>query len=563
VPESLKVFNLRKFLKRHTLWLGFLAVVAPLVVLLVLQYGWLAKLEKTSALAETAWLNNYLEAVATEIEYFYRSNGERALNLPPSLFTQDEIEKASYYCKKKPIKGARRIFVYDFFHRGGKPRLLLFDPSNCTMIESASSSEVRAIVVACAPWLLLGRKGGAIESVTLSVDERDLQNRLLLNPITDEASTVVGVAGIILDENYFKKILFPKFIKKSLPKFFSEESLADMIVTVRDGNDNLVIAPRKIKGGDSGVTRSVPFVFTDWTIGIRSKHLTPEEWARTNFAVNMTLSVLLAVGLMGGLVLAFRVASRAMRLSRMKTEFVSNVSHELRTPLASIRVFGEFLRLGRIQNPSKTREYGEYIETESRRLTQLINNILDFSRIDSGQKTYRFELEDVTEVVEESLKTFEVRLRHTGFEIDFEAPLTPVPAKIDREALAQAFCNLMDNAVKYSGDARRIVVRIARDDSFVTVSVTDFGIGISKDEQKKIFERFHRVGTGLVHDIKGSGLGLSIVNHIVTAHRGKISVDSEPGRGSSFSLYLPAYGETGAPDPEASFPADVREGAGV
>src|SRR5215831_16763491 len=124
----------------------------------------------------------------------------------------------------------------------------------------------------------------------------------------------------------------------------------------------------------------------------RMRHETEEQWARRFFVTNVAIWGILALLLLGGLALTVRAASRAMRLSEMKSDFVSNVSHELRTPIASIRVFGEFFKLGRVKDAEKIREYGEYIETESRRLTGLINNILDFSKIESGQKAYKFEI---------------------------------------------------------------------------------------------------------------------------------------------------------------------------
>ena len=175
------------------------------------------------------------------------------------------------------------------------------------------------------------------------------------------------------------------------------------------------------------VTRSLSFVFSDWTLSLGSRFATPEQWAKSNFVLNISFSVLVAIILLGGIVLALRTASREMRLSEMKSDFVSNVSHELRTPLASIRVFGEFLRLGRVRDEPKVREYGEFIETESRRLTQLINNILDFSKIESGAKTYELDATDIEELLTDSLRNFEVSLRHQGFMLHFERPATAIP----------------------------------------------------------------------------------------------------------------------------------------
>src|SRR5262249_24164033 len=244
---------------------------------------------------------------------------------------------------------------------------------------------------------------------------------------------------------------------------------------------------------------------------------------------------------------------RAIKLSKMKAYFVSTVSHELRTPLASIRVFGEFLKLGRVKEPDKIEEYGEYIETESRRLTQLINNILDFSKIESGQKTYHFEQTDVGHVVADTLKTFEVVLEQSGFTGNLERPSLPLPeVVIDQEAIAQAFINLLDNAVKYSGASNEIEVNLAEQGEFITISVIDHGVGIASEEREKVFEKFYRVGNSLVHDVKGSGLGLSIVKHIVEAHHGKVTVESEVGRGSAFIFPCPSTRTPGAKPKETT-----------
>jgi len=551
--------------KRYFLWLGLGAVLVPLVVLLGFQYGWLVELEEASAVARRAALDNYLEAVTSWTEVGYRKIGERVLNLPPWLFTEGRMEKARYYVKKgvgRGVDGIRDVFVVSFVEDSEqRGEILFYDPETATLESREWGPEVQAVYVATTPWATLAHKGGEVEGA-LSVDERDPRHRMLINPITDESSRVVAVAGAVLDLEYVQRHKLPHLIDKALPKYFSEgESDREFVVWVRDRNGQKVYSTceglaepltaktverrwRTDEEGGEVSEKPFPFVFTDWSVGIGSRQKTAGQWARSNFQLNIGLSGILGLVLLGGVMLALLGASKAMKLSQMKSDFVSNVSHELRTPLASIRVFGELLRLGKVasgeRGGEKVREYGEYIETESRRLTQLINNLLDFSSIESGRKSYRFEATDLEEVITETLETFKVRLRQRGFRLIYEGPDEPLPPVVlDAGAIAQSLSNLVDNAVKYSNGNTEILVSVKRKRNTVVLSVQDWGVGIPRNEQEKIFERFHRVSTGLVHDVKGSGLGLAIVQHIVQAHGGKITVESRPGHGSTFSLHLP------------------------
>ena len=530
--------RLGQFIKAHRLWLMFEAVLIPLVILLGFQFVWLSRLERVSALAHRAALSNYLEAVGTEVQYFYRSAAERALNVPASMFTQGRLDKVAHQWKNKPVDGVRRLFLTDFT-RDMFGNFMVYDEVKRTIETPPASDESLAIIVASSPWQMMRYRGAMGGASGLLVDERDSQYRMILNPIIDDSSHVVGVAGMILDEDFFRDDLLPGVLERALPSFFPELPSHDLMVSVLDGSGKPVFGEGDRAGNGEMVTTHVPFVFTDWTLRLHSPRSGPEQWARASFAYNATLSVLLALVLLGGMVMAMRTASRAVRLSEMKSDFVSNVSHELRTPLASIRVFAELLSLGRVQEPDRVREYGGYIDAESRRLSRLIDNILDFSRIESGRKRYELRPADLRETVEATLKTFQVHLRQSGFNIALEAGEGLPPVMIDPDAVGQALHNLLDNAVKYSADSREIVVRLERRGDDLVLSVQDHGVGIPRDEQSKIFDRFHRVSTSLLHEVKGSGLGLSIVRHIVEVHGGRITVQSEPGRGSTFSIHLP------------------------
>ena len=342
-------------LRRRTLWLGFAAVLAPLVVLLVLQHRWLVKLDQTSAVAHQATLDNYLVGVSTLVESSYRGGAERALNLPSSLFTHGRLDEAAYHFKKKGFEGARRLFVVDLTEHD-KLRILYYQPACPSLAAPEWNDEVRAVYIASTPWKFMAHKGMPVEAVEIVADERDPRHRLILNPITDDASRLVGLAGMVLDDEHFRREALPVALAKSLPDFSSRTREEEPIVAVSDHRGRLLWSNEPFKPGHKGWDAAKPFtfVYTDLELGLKSRHATPAQWARRNFLINTALSALLAVALLSGLALALRTASRAMQLSQMKSDFVSNVSHELRTPLASIRVFGEFLRLGRVRR-SRTR----------------------------------------------------------------------------------------------------------------------------------------------------------------------------------------------------------------
>ncbi|PYS83360.1 MAG: hypothetical protein DMF67_09465 [Acidobacteria bacterium] len=540
VEESL-MSKLRSFFKRHVLLVGLAAVVVPLLSIIGLQYWSLRKLEKTSIVAGTVGMKNYLGGVSSEVKMFYKSNAEQALAVPAYSVEGDNLCDLKDHFPVCKVEGAKLVFLAGFDEQG-EAQTLFFNPQDLSAHASeVPPAEVRAVQFATAPLRMARKENVAMPQPMVWMEDHDPDNFVLIKAVTDDQK-VVGATGMILDPAYFREVVLPTKIKESLAKYFPDGTDENVIVTAYDEQDNPILSSQSAKGQHDEIKTSLPY-FYNYKVGIRSRHMTPEQWAHWNFNYSLSLSLLMTAVLIGGIVLALRTASREMRLSQMKADFVSNVSHELRTPLASIRVFGEFMKLGRVGDRAKIREYGEHIETESRRLTQLINNILDFSKIESGRKTYEFERVRLEDVVAETLKTCEVRLKQSGFSIVFQSPTRPLPAAVvDREAVAQALLNLLDNAVKYSerAEKKEVLVRVGERDGCLQISVTDHGVGIAPAEQKKIFEKFYRVSTGLVHDVKGSGLGLSLVKHIVEAHRGSVTVESAPGHGSTFTISLPA-----------------------
>lgn len=270
---------------------------------------------------------------------------------------------------------------------------------------------------------------------------------------------------------------------------------------------------------------------------------TTEEWLFNQWRFQPIFYLLIVILVLGmtlfGAYLLFRDVRREVRMAEMRSQFVSSVSHELKTPLTAIRMFAETLRLGRLKDGQSQAEYLDTIVNESQRLTRLLNNVLDFSNIEKGKKTYRPQPASLSEVIKAAARAMDYPLSRHGFKLNVEVEEGLPAVCIDCDALEQAVLNLLHNAMKYSGDSREIDLRLRRSGNLAMIQVIDRGVGIAPQEQKKIFEKFYRVPSQENEHLPGTGLGLSLVNHIVTAHGGRVEVESVPGKGSTFSIFLP------------------------
>jgi signal transduction histidine kinase len=373
-------------------------------------------------------------------------------------------------------------------------------------------------------------------------------------PSRDRMTSFVALR---VDAERLRTTFIPQLVAKRLAKVEGPTGFPPLNVTVLD-NDKRVIFPA---GGSAPKRivdeRTFPLVFyePDLTQLTAPTSMTVETWhVRTGYgeqsipeivaarARPQRLMMAVLAGVMAlGVFFVTRAAAREVRLAELKSNFVSSVSHDLKTPLALIQLFAETLELGRLKNTDRAQEYYRIINSVARKLTRLINNLLDFSRIEAGLRQYRREPTNLAAVTQHVLDSLGSQFRHNQFTVTAKLEAR-VPVLIDPEATEQALENLISNAMKYSPEHREITITVDSEDGYGVVRVADCGIGIAPRLQGKIFRKFYRIQTDAGSGPQGTGLGLAIVDHVMRSHGGFVRVESEPGRGSTFTLHFPLYG---------------------
>lgn len=262
-------------------------------------------------------------------------------------------------------------------------------------------------------------------------------------------------------------------------------------------------------------------------------------WGGLMALLSVVLVGVFVVSVLSGGSLLLWQAHRHRRDALRKTSFVSNVSHELRTPLTTIRMYAELLRENRVKTDEKRTRYLDVIARESRRLTRLVNNVLDFSRLEQCRKTYRPEALDLSELVRRALDGQSVRLAEAGLALQFEAPDQPLQVWADRDSVEQIVLNMADNAIKYAAGGGTLAVRIEAGGNHAVVRFLDRGPGVPADEQRRIFDQFHRVDDSITANVPGCGLGLSISRRLLLDQGGDLVYRANPGGGACFEIRLP------------------------
>lgn len=534
---------------RLMLTLG-LAVVLPAAALIYFNYRQLSGLQRDKLL-EAAIHRNFQEMLAfseKKINQKIYTMTEEARDLFPSPDVEpaEREKKLGMVLEKSPWLA--HVYVYDqkgfIFH--SQPKMV---SDKHMRDESDKAAEIYRDWMTEAKTMNedLHKKTRHIATYTVAIKRHDggfLTTAMFIFPDVPREKVLIG--GVVFDPSYLKNTFFPEMLNEQINAKQSGDSdsgnrLAMMIFPAEsDMGDIKPLAVTSGWGqGKPEVSRRFEQVFRGMALGIKfegtSVAAIGQEWIKRSFLLLGLLSVIITLGL----VLTRHIVSKEMALARLKSDFVSNVSHELRTPLALIRLYAETLELGRITTPEKKQEYYRIVRKESERLTALINNILDFSRIEAGHKEYEFRETDIADLVRNTLDSYRYQIEQQGFTFEEQIDSRLPKVSVDREAIARALVNLVNNALKYSDEEKFLGVKLYGTNGSVKLEVADHGIGITRREQSKIFEKFYRTGDPLVHNTKGSGLGLSLVRHITEAHGGDIVVESTPGKGSKFILSLP------------------------
>jgi signal transduction histidine kinase len=358
--------------------------------------------------------------------------------------------------------------------------------------------------------------------------------------------------GFAVDVERLKAVHLPALIEQRMATVQQPTGFPPLRPTLTDDTDNTLMGEANSAFVDE---RTFPVVFFDRELleyaapyeqkrdyfKLRTSYGTRsiEEIASTSTRPQMALMVVLAFIMGIGVFFVAGAATREVRVAELKSNFVASVSHDLKTPLALIQLFAETLELGRVRSAERAQEYYRVINGEARKLTRLIENILDFSKMEAGLRPYRVAPCDLGALTQQVLDKMQSQFSQGHFTVTPTVAAGLPRVQVDCDAVEQALENVLSNAMKYSGESRDIEVQVGRSDRHVFVGVTDHGIGISRREQKRIFRKFYRVDSGLSGGPQGCGLGLAIVDHTMRGHGGFVNVDSEPDQGSTFTLHFP------------------------
>ncbi|MBA3819822.1 MAG: HAMP domain-containing histidine kinase [Deltaproteobacteria bacterium] len=504
---------MRRLLLVNALIFAVLAAAAALA-----YYGYSARSEQTSRDRELALMLDLAEEKVLNIESLIDDADKK-------LMRGIELDEMAKLQQKVETSGAavRSVFVLD------------------DELKLVPDGVVSSRSVAFRDWFL----ANVLPQLPLAAQPLDTRGHLYLNVDQPYLFSFMRrehdgkTYYIVIEDDLFHLVghLFPQF-------FIFSDSSKRLYQVVDDRGEVRYGAPFGEISEGLVVERRFTETWDGFVLRVAQKDLgDPSAVRRKQLIDSIVIGGAVMVILAGLLALGFAIR-RERRLNELKSEFISNVSHELKTPLSIISMFGEMLAEGRTKSPEQAHEYAEIIWRESVRLGRLIDNVLDFAKIERGMGVYEFADDmDIGEVVDRAIELSgrRVQAAEMSLEVDVEPDLPLV--RLDANAYTLAVLNLIDNAIKYAHDGKKIALSLERQGNRIVMAIRDWGAGIDPEEHERIFERFYRARAIRLKPIRGSGIGLALVQHIARAHHGDVEVASTPGQGSTFSIWIPIDGK--------------------
>ncbi|MBI4589967.1 MAG: HAMP domain-containing histidine kinase [Candidatus Rokubacteria bacterium] len=490
---------------------GLLAIALPAAILAVLGYVSLRQWETSSELLFREQAREMASMAMEKIEMVL-------------LHTEDEILQRIQTILQRPGLSAEALgevsATVPFIQR-----LYLFDRRGRLLFPAAGTGED------------VGGVAGLLVEISQGFWERGGRRHLVIGDQVLLAAVLKTSAGtpVLAALSRNPEVLRREILGKTLGSLEGPSILA-----VIDNHDRPVYTREPLDRAERIAAVSFGEALSSWRVALYQPHgMSPRQVVRRQTTVFTIAFGLLLVVIAVGLGTTYRLVRRETEMARLKADFVANVSHDLKTPLSLIRMFGETLEMGRVADEPTRQEYYRVITRESERLSRLIDNVLDFSRIEGGQRKYDVVPTTVEPLIRETVEAFGYVLAQQGFKVEVAVPPDLPPVPMDAGAVSQALANLVDNAIKYSADRKSLRIEVRIEGDALALSVADAGIGIPPEEQEKIFGKFYRVGRSETQGRRGSGVGLALVRHVALAHGGRVTVESRPGEGSRFTLRIP------------------------
>lgn len=495
---------------------GLLAIVLPAAVLAVLGYLSLRQWEASADLLFREQARDLASMTTEKVEMLLQHTEDEILGRIEALMRQPDFAPATLAEVAATAPFIERLYLVD---RGGR---LLF-PAALTREDAGVVSKL-LVEISQGFWERGGRRYVPVGDQVI-----------LAAVLKREAGSVL----VALSRN-------PEVLRREILEKTLRAVEGPTIVAVLDDQDRAVYARAPLEGAERIATASFGPALPSWHVALyHPRGISPRAAIRRQTAVFTIAFGLLLVVIVAGLVVTYRLVKRETEMARLKADFVANVSHDLKTPLSLIRMFGETLEMGRVTDEATIREYYRVITRESERLSRLIDNVLDFSRIEGGARTYDIAPTAVEPLVRETLDAFGYVLAQEGFKVEVTVPPDLPKVPMDAGAVGQALANLVDNAIKFSAEQKWLGIHADIQTGYLTLTVADKGVGIPLAEVEKIFQKFYRVGRSETQGRRGSGVGLALVHHVAEAHGGRVTVESRLGEGSRFTLRLPLRREAG------------------